>query len=68
MDCDNQQEGKKRDHAVVKFLTDCTYSEIPIIWLHKNNSQCWWPPRTSNCPQMIANCEKPDPKDGIPLK
>ncbi|XP_039314166.1 uncharacterized protein LOC105204764 isoform X4 [Solenopsis invicta] len=50
------------NYAVVQFPADQTYSEIPITWLKEDDSQCWWPPRTSNCPQMIANCESPDYK------
>ncbi|KMQ88660.1 hypothetical protein RF55_11810 [Lasius niger] len=60
MDCDNPRKAKMWHYAVVQFLTEYTYSEIPTTWLKENNSQCWWPPRTSNCPQMIANCESPD--------
>ncbi|XP_039302556.1 bromodomain-containing protein DDB_G0270170-like isoform X3 [Solenopsis invicta] len=50
------------NYAVVQFPADQTYSEIPITWLKEDDSQCWWPPRTSNCLQMIANCESPDYK------
>lgn len=60
MNCDNPSKKKIWHYAVVQFLTDYTYSEIPIIWLKKDNKQCWWPPRTSNCPQMIVNSESPD--------
>jgi len=49
-------------YAVVQFLDTDTYSEIPATWLikKKNGSQCWWPSRTANCPQMIATCASPD--------
>lgn len=47
MEVDNPQA--KQKYAVVKFLVDSTYSEIPTSWLieHDNIQQCWWPPRTA---------------------
>ncbi|XP_071573175.1 uncharacterized protein [Temnothorax nylanderi] len=62
MSCEKKQKARMWNYAVVQFLADLTYSEIPITWIQKDDSQCWWPPRTSNCPQMIANCESPDCK------
>lgn len=53
----------KNKYAVVKFLSDSTYSEIPTVWLFrdKNNiQQCWWLPRTANSAILIMNCESPN--------
>lgn len=50
-------------YAVVKFLCDFTFSEIPTTWFiqHGNDTQqCWWPPRTANSAILIANYAKPD--------
>lgn len=51
-------------YAVVKFLSDSTFSEVPVSWLIKNNdiSQCWWPPRTSNSAMLITHCVNPNLK------
>ncbi|CAL1678861.1 unnamed protein product [Lasius platythorax] len=49
--------------AVVKFLSDCTYSEIPTAWLMTDDDdyeQCWWPPRTANSKLLKANCASPN--------
>ncbi|XP_029673714.1 uncharacterized protein LOC115241895, partial [Formica exsecta] len=57
MSCENKK------YAVVKFLSDSTYSEIPTAWLFKDKEdiqQCWWPPRTANSATLIINCESPD--------
>lgn len=44
----NAEEMKK--YAVVKFLSDLTFSEIPTAWLLNDGKkdECWWPPRTAN--------------------
>lgn len=51
-----------KDYAVVQFLSDSTYSEVPTKWLTKNgdNYLCWWPPRTSNTATLIAHCVNPN--------
>lgn len=57
MNCENTK------YAVVKFLLDSTYSEIPTTWLFKDYEdiqQCWWPPRTANSVTLIANCTSPN--------
>lgn len=53
---------ESRKYAVIKFLSDSTYSEKPITWLFKDKGiqQCWWPPRTANSATLIMNCESPD--------
>ncbi|XP_039306808.1 uncharacterized protein LOC120358125 [Solenopsis invicta] len=53
---------EKKKYAVVKFLCDSSYSEIPTTWLfqEKNIQYCWWPPRTANSATLILNCESPD--------
>lgn len=55
MNCENTK------YAVVKFLSDSTYNEIPTAWLfeNENNTWCWWPPRTANC-ALISNCTSPN--------
>ncbi|XP_036144756.1 uncharacterized protein LOC105836362 isoform X2 [Monomorium pharaonis] len=62
MSCDTRRTQKM--YAVVKFVTDSTYSEIPITWLIENdnadNLLCWWPPKSANCPQLIANYASPE--------
>lgn len=55
----------KTKYAVVKFLSDDTYSEIPTIWLkvaekEGKKTQCWWPPRNSNTPLLMANYSTPN--------
>lgn len=54
---------RNKQYAVVKFLSDCTFSEIPTAWLmteEDDNQQCWWPPRTANSKLLIANCASPN--------
>lgn len=41
--------------AVVEFLNSDNESTgeisvVPLIWLHKNESKCYWPIRTNNVP------------------
>lgn len=62
MEVDNPQAIQK--YAVVKFLVDSTYSEIPTIWLIEDDNiqQCWWPPRTANTALLISNYANPDYK------
>jgi len=51
-------------YAVIKFLSDLTFSEVPTNWLSKNGDiyHCWWPPRASNKAMLIANCVNPNYK------
>lgn len=59
---DNDIQGNKK-YAVVKFLSDSTFSEIPIAWLVEDdgdNQLCWWPPRTYNNATLIANSTSPN--------
>lgn len=51
-----------KKYAVVKFLLDGTYSEIPTAWLmtENDNQQCWWPPRTANNALLIVSCANPN--------
>ncbi|XP_067204567.1 uncharacterized protein [Linepithema humile] len=58
----HKMSNESKKYAVVKFLSDSTYSEIPTAWLFKKNDiqQCWWPPRTANSAILIMNCERPD--------
>lgn len=60
MNADRKQAEKQ--YAVVKFLSDNMFSEIPVAWLYieDNMEQCWWPPRTANTATLIANCASPD--------
>jgi len=62
MDRGESVENKK--YAVVKFIIDNLYSEIPASWLifdsNKNKSKCFWPPRTANTATLIANYASPN--------
>ncbi|XP_029662785.1 uncharacterized protein LOC115235264 [Formica exsecta] len=60
MEFDRRKTNKK--YAVVKFLSDCTYSEIPTLWLIQegNTQECWWPPRTANTPLLMTNYTSPN--------
>lgn len=51
-----------KNYAVVKFMSDCTFSEIPTAWLSKEGDiqECWWPPRTANSANLIGNCASPN--------
>lgn len=51
-----------KNYAVVKFFMDNSYSEIPTAWFFEEGDrlQCWWPPRTANSANLIANCTSPD--------
>ncbi|CAL1678269.1 unnamed protein product [Lasius platythorax] len=51
-----------KKYAVVKFLLDNLYSEIPTSWLTRENNKqlCWWPPRTANTKILIVNCASPN--------
>ncbi|KAL0130309.1 hypothetical protein PUN28_002144 [Cardiocondyla obscurior] len=51
-----------KNYAVVKFLSDCSYSEIPIAWLSKEGEvmKCWWPPRNANAATFITNYTSPN--------
>ncbi|XP_025996429.1 uncharacterized protein LOC113005292 isoform X5 [Solenopsis invicta] len=53
---------QNNEYAVVRFLSDCTYSEVPKKWLIKNvdSFMCWWPPQNSNTATLIANCVNPN--------
>lgn len=55
-------EDIQKSYAIVKFLSDCSFSEIPSAWLYKENDilQHWWPPRTTNAATLIANCTSPN--------
>lgn len=60
MAVDEKQRSKM--YAVVKFLSDCTFSEIPTIWLIQegNTQECWWPPRTANTSLLMINYTFPN--------
>lgn len=53
---------KNEKYAVVKFLSDGMYNEIPAAWLitENDNQQCWWPPRMANSKLLISNCTLPN--------
>lgn len=55
-------ENKK--YAVIKFLSDSTFSEIPTAWLTEKDGieYCWWPPRTANSATLISKCASPNYK------
>lgn len=61
---DNIMENMK-EYAVVKFLLDNTYSEVPVAWLlnENNNPQCWWPPRAmTNISTLMTDNVEPNYK------
>lgn len=49
-------------YAVVKFVIDNLYSEVPTSWLiqEENKQLCLWPPRTANTKILIANDASPN--------
>lgn len=49
-------------YAVVKFIVDNLYSEVPVSWLQrKDNKQlCYWPSRTINAKPLITNYTNPN--------
>lgn len=49
-------------YAVVKFVIDNLYSEVPTSWLtqEENKQLCLWPPRTANTKILIANDANPN--------
>lgn len=59
---ENQGEFIVKTYAVVKFLIDSLYSEVPISWLTRedNNQLCYWPPRKINAKVLIANYTSPN--------
>lgn len=47
-------------YAVVHFIQDDEYSEIPSSWLTKEKDRCWWP-NVKNISQYVNRCIAPDP-------
>lgn len=47
----------KQLYAVVRFVENDTFSEVPSNWLDCTNDQtkCWWPSKTRNVTSYIAN-------------
>ncbi|XP_011883585.1 PREDICTED: uncharacterized protein LOC105570754 [Vollenhovia emeryi] len=60
----SSQSSSSKSYAVVKFLSDSTFSEVPVNWISKSGdtAYCWWPPRSSNNAMLIANCVNPNYK------
>lgn len=52
----------KQLYAVVRFVENNTFSEIPTNWLDNINNEikCWWPTKTRNVTSHIANRLPPD--------
>lgn len=52
----------RKMYAIVKFVENNTFSEVPINWLDSNNNEikCWWPAKTRNVTSYIANRSPPD--------
>ncbi|XP_029178435.1 GATOR complex protein WDR24-like isoform X2 [Nylanderia fulva] len=50
-------------YAIVQFLADESFSEIPTNWIQRNNDGfiCWWP-NTKNISSLIKNRDEPDKK------
>lgn len=57
-----ENHGEIKTYAVVKFLVDNLYSEVPVSWLtlEDNKQLCLWPPRTTNAKLLIANYISPN--------
>lgn len=49
-------------YAIVRFVENNTFSEIPTNWLDtiNNKMKCWWPTKTRNVTSHIANRFPPD--------
>lgn len=49
--------------TVVKFTVERTVEVVPIIWLHDNDTACFWPPVSQNkkISKYIRQLEKPQP-------
>lgn len=45
--------------AVVYFMDDDLYSEVPKNWLFDQNNKCYWPP-TRNVQSVITKKQKPE--------
>lgn len=47
--------------TVVKFTVERTVEVVPVIWLHDNDSACFWPPvsLTKKVAKYIRKLEKP---------
>lgn len=41
-------QNKIMDYAVVKFTSDSSYSEVPLLWLSEDHQYCYWPTKTKN--------------------
>lgn len=52
-------------YAVVQFLSDETFSEVPTNWIDRDDKSndfiCWWP-NTKNISSLIENRTEPDMK------
>lgn len=47
-------------YAVVRFIKDNDYSEVPSLWLNEERNRCWWP-KVKNVSQYINRKMIPDP-------
>lgn len=56
----NDEISDTKRFAVVKFMDNDSYSEIPTCWLTEDNTHCYWPSRTANSATLIANCTSPN--------
>lgn len=45
--------------AVIRFLEDDSFSEIPRSWICSNNNECWWP-KSKNVPHLMAKNVNPE--------
>lgn len=49
--------------AVIKFLGDGSFSEVPVSWLDHDESSCWWP-RCKNPAAFMMKGLLPEPDSG----
>lgn len=54
----------KKLYAVVQFLVDESFSEIPTNWINRNDKNdgfiCWWPANIKNINSLLENRVEPD--------
>lgn len=46
-------------YAVVQFISDQTYSEVPVSWLTDDRQYCYWPNKAKNAAHFIEKYVKP---------
>lgn len=61
----SEKMSEKKLYAVVQFLSDESFSEVPTNWIQQGDEEddfiCWWP-NTKNISSLIENRTEPDKK------